>query len=210
MKKYLVHRNGYGKKTEYIYIVSENQYTILIRKYYLLDSSPFFNTIDPRPLLKVQKQEFTKLRLNTSTSLLISPYDRSSVQNDKVSKEDMSLCENEGVCDELSKACHCNNYWEGDFCHVDVDECSKNEFVCQNDGICINEPGSFKCNCEDTGYTGTRCEVDVNECETVKPCLNGGKCSNLIGNFTCNCTGTGFTGAICGVDTCTQALGVYF
>ena len=181
----------------------------LIRKYYLLDCSPFFDTSDPRPLLKVHEQEFTKLRLKTSTSLLIHPYDRVSVQNDKVSEEDMSLCENGGVCDKLSKTCQCNDYWEGDFCHVDVDEC-KNELVCLNNGVCINEPGSFQCDCEDTGYSGTRCDVDVNECEIEKPCLNGGICSNLIGNFICNCTGTGFTGAICGVDTCTQASGVYF
>ena len=104
----------------------------VLRKFYLLDCSPFFNTSDPRPLLKVHDLEFDKLKLNTSTSLLIHPYDRVSIQNNKVSEEDMSRCENGGVCDKLSKTCRCNDYWEGDFCHIDVDECSKNkvQFFC--------------------------------------------------------------------------------
>ena len=36
------------------------------------------------------------------------------------------------------------------------------------------------------GYTGPRCEVNVNECDT-NPCLNLGTCLDGQGQFTCIC-----------------------
>ena len=46
----------------------------------------------------------------------------------------------------------------------------------------INEDGSFLCECYETGYNGTLCNIDIDECETDNPC-NGGDCTNLNGSF---------------------------
>ena len=60
---------------------------------------------------------------------------------------------------------------------------------------------SYQCDCAGTGYNGTVCSVDVNECITPNlGCLNGGICKNSIGNFTCDCTNTGFEGLQCELD----------
>ena len=60
----------------------------------------------------------------------------------------------------------------------------------------------FSCNC-DTGFEGTLCQTDVNECENT-PCFNGGICINQLGSFSCDCTGTDFEGNRCEVfiDEC--------
>ena len=39
-----------------------------------------------------------------------------------------------------------------------------------------------------SGYTGERCDVDIDECQS-NPCLNGGVCTQGIGNYTCSCVG---------------------
>lgn len=56
---------------------------------------------------------------------------------------------------------------------------------CEHDGICVNTPGSFACNCTQ-GFTGPRCETNVNECES-HPCHNDGSCLDDPGTFRCVC-----------------------
>ena len=162
-----------------------------------------------RPLFQIHEQEFVKLKLEASNSLLISTLDTDSVKHASILEKEMNLCMNEGNCDKLSKTCHCNKSWEGDLCQLDIDECRNDVEICHNGGNCNNTQGSFECDCKGTGYNGRTCDDDVNEC-LERPCLNGGICSNINGTFTCNCTETGFTGAICEIDTCTQKSGVYF
>ena len=53
---------------------------------------------------------------------------------------------------------------------------------------------SFTCDCS-PGWTGTRCEINVNEC-SPNPCLNDGKCIDLINRYQCICP-PGFTGERC-------------
>lgn len=36
------------------------------------------------------------------------------------------------------------------------------------------------------GFTGTFCEMDINECET-QPCRNGATCNDLRGRYQCDC-----------------------
>ncbi|KAF0296268.1 Cubilin [Amphibalanus amphitrite] len=60
----------------------------------------------------------------------------------------------------------------------------------------------FTCSCP-AGYTGLRCEADIDECAT-SPCQNGGTCTNTVGSFSCSCTGD-FTGNVC--QTRQQACG---
>ena len=46
--------------------------------------------------------------------------------------------------------------------------------VCQNSGNCVNTEGSFMCACL-PGFTGDRCESDVDECEEMPGvCQNSG------------------------------------
>lgn len=56
---------------------------------------------------------------------------------------------------------------------------------CEHDGICVNTPGSFACNCTQ-GFTGPRCETNINECES-HPCKNDGSCLDDPGTFRCVC-----------------------
>ncbi|CAB0002147.1 unnamed protein product, partial [Nesidiocoris tenuis] len=63
---------------------------------------------------------------------------------------------------------------------------------CEHDGVCVNTPGSFMCNCTQ-GFTGPRCETNVNECES-HPCQNDGSCLDDPGTFRCVC----MPGIFCG------------
>lgn len=60
-----------------------------------------------------------------------------------------------------------------------------NSNPCEHGGKCINTEGSFHCECL-KGYTGPRCEMDINECHS-NPCQNDATCLDKIGGFTCLC-----------------------
>ncbi|PIK46729.1 hypothetical protein BSL78_16393 [Apostichopus japonicus] len=68
---------------------------------------------------------------------------------------------------------------------LDLDECS-NPSVCSQ--ICINELGSFSCQCR-PGYEllpdGRGCQ-DINECDKSL-CRSNSDCQNTDGNYTCSC-----------------------
>lgn len=69
--------------------------------------------------------------------------------------------------------------------------CSPNP--CVHGGICEEGNNGPICKCQ--GFTGDRCELDVNECES-NPCTNGGTCVNEIGAYRCICTSS-TTGTNC-------------
>ena len=56
---------------------------------------------------------------------------------------------------------------------------------CEYNGFCVNLPGSFRCSCFQ-GFTGPRCETNINECESF-PCQNDGTCLDEPGAFRCIC-----------------------
>ncbi|XP_037539676.1 fibulin-1 [Nematolebias whitei] len=97
------------------------------------------------------------------------------------------------ICQRNSLNCgrgyHLND--EGTRC-VDIDECKGIQEVCAGHA-CINQLGSYRCECE-TGYNFNSlirvCE-DINECRHYPGRLCAHKCDNTPGSYKCSCT-TGF------------------
>ncbi|KAI8515705.1 hypothetical protein Bbelb_065180 [Branchiostoma belcheri] len=75
---------------------------------------------------------------------------------------------------------------------VRVDECDSNP--CNNGGACQDLTDGYRCDCQ-PGWTGTNCEIDVDECDAnadhglCDP--NNGICQNSAGSYRCWC-GPGF------------------
>ena len=80
--------------------------------------------------------------------------------------------------------------------NVLVDQCTLQNITCQNGATCITPFNSltFLCICA-PGYSGIRCQTNVNEC-TSQPCENGGTCADLINGYNCSCV-DGYTGVMC-------------
>lgn len=53
-------------------------------------------------------------------------------------------------------------------------------------GSCIPNGDSFSCICS-TGFSGSLCEIEINECLS-NPCRNGGTCTDQQNGFLCVCT----------------------
>ena len=69
----------------------------------------------------------------------------------------------------------------------------------------------MRCDCAGTGYAGTTCEEDVDECQNSNSCQNGGRCINLPGSYRCDCTNVqGFVGNRCEVDIGEKIAKPYF
>ncbi|XP_030385204.1 fibrillin-2 isoform X2 [Scaptodrosophila lebanonensis] len=83
----------------------------------------------------------------------------------------------------------------------DIDECAVDNGGCLS-GVCVNQPGSFKCNANcGPGYQRstidpTRC-IDTDECALPGTCQH--QCENTPGSFRCLCR-TGYTLALNGRD----------
>lgn len=86
-------------------------------------------------------------------------------------------------------------------------------------GVCAEDGDDYQCDCTGTGYTGSRCQTNIDDC-AGDPCANGGECTDAVNAFACDCSGTGFTGPTCEVPetttcasrpcqrgTCTDAAG---
>ena len=88
-----------------------------------------------------------------------------------------------------SFSCLCAKGYEGDRCEINTNDCDPDP--CENGGICRvmtsltptkyitivltqNLVNDYLCVCE-TGWTGERCSVNINDCAT-DPCQNGGRC----------------------------------
>ncbi|XP_071081232.1 delta-like protein D [Haliotis cracherodii] len=90
--------------------------------------------------------------------------------------------------------CNCEEGWGGLFCNQDLNYCTHHK-PCKNGGTCTNTgQGSYTCACP-TGYTGTNCEIEIDDCER-QPCKNGGTCRDFGTGFLCDCT-QGFYGKQC-------------
>ncbi|EMP30778.1 Sushi, von Willebrand factor type A, EGF and pentraxin domain-containing protein 1 [Chelonia mydas] len=68
---------------------------------------------------------------------------------------------------------------------------------CHNNGTCKQLGSGYICMCP-PGYTGLKCEKEIDECKST-PCLNNGVCKDGIGVFICQCQ-PGYTGLLCEED----------
>ncbi|CAG5922432.1 unnamed protein product [Menidia menidia] len=78
------------------------------------------------------------------------------------------------------------------------------EDFCMNGGSCYKSGSIFSCSCA-PGYTGHRCETDIDECQS-NPCHNGGTCIDGQASFTCVCLPS-YSGLYCDQDTETCDFG---
>uniref|UniRef100_A0A8C3QYS8 Sushi, von Willebrand factor type A, EGF and pentraxin domain-containing protein 1 n=1 Tax=Cyanoderma ruficeps TaxID=181631 RepID=A0A8C3QYS8_9PASS len=68
---------------------------------------------------------------------------------------------------------------------------------CHNNGTCKQLGSGYICICP-LGYTGLKCETQVDECKS-SPCQNNGICKDGIGTFVCHCQ-SGYSGLLCEED----------
>src|SRR5665811_1523736 len=72
--------------------------------------------------------------------------------------------------------CQCPPGKTGLLCHLN-DACTSNP--CHEGAICETSPidGSYLCSCP-SGFKGTNCTEDIDECLEGSPCEHGGSCVN--------------------------------
>ncbi|CAH1773875.1 unnamed protein product [Owenia fusiformis] len=90
--------------------------------------------------------------------------------------------------DYICVSCPVGFVQEGSFC-VDVDECKNNSGIC--DQICVNNQGSYNCQCN-PGYSNNN---QNNTCQDIDECLLGTSgcsqlCTNTPGSYSCGCRNT--------------------
>ncbi|KAK7492745.1 hypothetical protein BaRGS_00016050, partial [Batillaria attramentaria] len=110
---------------------------------------------------------------------------------------DVDEC-SQNVCSQLCNntdggfVCSCYTGYSLDADQVSCSECTGNTYgvncnetcECRGRGTCDKVKG---CQCN-SGWTGTTCSDDVNECVTLAaPCPSGQICSNTNGSYTCSC-----------------------
>ncbi|XP_034437971.1 protein crumbs homolog 1 isoform X3 [Hippoglossus hippoglossus] len=133
------------------------------------------------------------------------------------------LCAHGGTClhGPDRYACLCPENYTGPLCNERIEEipwyiivrnvrpklpvsvCGDDtrNYTCFNGGNCTDR--ELSCDCP-PGFTGHRCEQEVDECQS-NPCLNGGYCRNLINKFVCMCD-MSYAGDLCQMDLTSEGL----
>lgn len=124
-------------------------------------------------------------------------------------------CLNNGTC--RSNKCLCpqddttGDFFTGGHCEIKKTHCTNiNDLpACKNGGNCTSVIKSedntrgYICSCP-PGFSGSRCETNVDECSS-NPCFPNGECEDLANDFICTCK-RGFTGKFCSseIDECSS------
>ena len=82
---------------------------------------------------------------------------------------------------------------------IPSDAVSCRDSPCANNAICEERDFEIFCNCIGTGYQGSICTRDINECAIQDFCGNG-TCENTNGSFECSCI-DGYIGDRCEIVT---------
>ncbi|KAI6653592.1 Neurogenic locus notch-like protein 1 [Oopsacas minuta] len=135
---------------------------------------------------------------------------------------DCGLTCNNGQQNLDCSICICNPGYTGSMCEIDINECMPEP--CMNNGTCLDQINDYNCTCVnewmgkncsdcgltcingqqnsncsvclcDPGYTGTACEIDINDCEP-EPCMNNGTCVDQVNDYNCTCV-NGWVGKNC-------------
>ncbi|XP_052244627.1 uncharacterized protein LOC127853868 [Dreissena polymorpha] len=74
---------------------------------------------------------------------------------------------------------------------ADVDECAfDGDFFCMHalnqTRLCVNIDGGYVCVCN-KGFTGSKCETDIIECNDTTTCGPHADCTNTYGGYSCAC-----------------------
>ncbi|XP_076660402.1 cell polarity complex component crumbs isoform X2 [Halictus rubicundus] len=118
-------------------------------------------------------------------------------------------CQNGGRCEYTYQTprCTCPPGYSGLYCEINIDDCApdaEGNVPCKNDGKCYDGVNNFTCDCSDTGYIGSDCSYDIDECQDPNTNCGHGQCDNLPGTYQCICD-TGFCGYNCGMmDPCRE------
>lgn len=111
------------------------------------------------------------------------------------------MCQNNGQCiiGGGKWRCDCPEFIEGKYCEV-RGPCADQPCHVANTLNCSQNitASTYTCLCK-TGWNGTNCNLDINECDESDFCKNGGTCNNLQGGYQCFCL-TEYTGVTCGQD----------
>lgn len=84
--------------------------------------------------------------------------------------------------------CVCAEGYRGPACAEFIDFCREQPTgdACLHGGHCVPHLGGFSCDCTGTGYEGSRCETDVDECLLEAACESG-TCIDRPGSYECVC-----------------------
>ncbi|XP_077506591.1 cell polarity complex component crumbs [Amblyomma americanum] len=101
-------------------------------------------------------------------------------------------CLNGATCkgEKGGHRCVCADGYRGSACAELIDFCREQltDDTCLHGGRCVPHVGGFSCNCDGTGYEGSRCQTDVDECALeVSLCEHGGTCLDRPGSYECVC-----------------------
>ncbi len=115
-------------------------------------------------------------------------------------------CHVAGTCDSSTGICSSPPAADGTACDDDsgcttTDACAAGVCTgsgdpCVNGGTCSSSGAVYTCGC-DPGWTGTNCEIDIDECAS-SPCTHG-ECVDQINGYVCECD-SGWTGTHCEID----------
>ncbi len=98
----------------------------------------------------------------------------------------------DGRC-ETSDDCKDKEVCNDNRCILELSKCASNP--CKNGGECSLLEDSYICDCNDTGYKGENCEIEI-KCAS-NPCKNGGICTNEEQSYSCNCENINYQGKNC-------------